>query len=383
MALSNTKVTNVLMNIDVGLCSFCGACIAICPTHVGSKNLDYIPEKSADKPVVKDFQKCEKCRHTLCMQICPQLNIPSSSFNTNSYGYQGAYYSRSRMQEVLSRVQDGGTTTTLLLTALRAKFVDHVLILKKDDEWYPKPMITQSENDVIEASGSKYVFSPILSVLEEVIDRIDIGRVAVVGIPCQLRALENISRLGFKHNSIVALRIGLFCMHSFSRDRMELILKELGVQFKDVVKMNIKKGKLWFTLRDGRILDYPLRKAEKVLRPACRQCPELFSPYADVNVGSIGAEENWNSLLIMNSRGRELVEKAIDMGLLEIKPMDNSGTETIEKYVNKKVSEALKYRELYTKEFQNVLLITPTKRGRKLNEILEHKSGRSIYLSPL
>ncbi|MEM0005500.1 MAG: 4Fe-4S dicluster domain-containing protein, partial [Ignisphaera sp.] len=113
--MSNTKVTNVSMNIDVGLCSFCGACIAICPTHVGSKNLDYIPEKSADKPVVKDFQKCEKCRHTLCMQICPQLNIPSSSFNTNSYGYQGAYYSRSRMQEVLSRVQDGGTTTTLLL----------------------------------------------------------------------------------------------------------------------------------------------------------------------------------------------------------------------------------------------------------------------------
>ncbi len=379
----STKVVNVQINIDAGFCSFCGACIAVCPTHVGSKNLDYIPEKSADKPIVKDSQKCEKCRHTLCMQICPQLNIPAKLFNTSSYIYQEAYYSRSKMQEALSRAQDGGTATTLLLTALKARFVDYVIILKKDEEWYPRPMVTQSEADIIDAASSKYVFSPILATLYDIIDKIDVGRIAVVGIPCQLRALENISQLEFKHNNIIAFKIGLFCMHGFSRDRMESILKELNITFQDVVKMNIKKGKLWFTLKDGRILDYPLKKAEKVLRPACRQCPELFSPYANVNIGSIAAEENWNSLLIMDSRGKELVEKAIDMGLLEVKPMDSSGIETINKYVNKKVGDALKYREQYTKEFQNILLITPTKRGRKLSDILEYRSRRSIYLSPL
>lgn len=317
------------------------------------------------------------------MQICPQINIPTGLFNVDTYSYREAYYSRSTMHEVLSRAQDGGTTTTLLLTALRVGFVDYAIILKRDDEWYPRPMVTQSESEVVDAASSKYIFSPVLAALYDIMDRINVGRVAVVGIPCQLRALENIRRLEFKHNSTIALKIGLFCMHSFTRDRMELILKELGTTFKDVVKMNIKKGKLWFTLRDGKMLDYPLKKAEKGLRPACKQCPELFSPYANVNVGSIGAEENWNSLLIMDSKGKELVERATEMKLLEIKPMNGSGIETIGKFVNRKIDDALKHRELYTKEFQNILLVTPTKRGRKLSEILEYRSGRGIYLSPL
>ena len=266
---------------------------------------------------------------------------------------------------------------------MRAGLADYAVVLKRDEEWYSRPMVTHSEKDVLEASGSKYIFSPLLSILEDIMDRIDIVKIAVVGIPCQIRALENIVRRGFKHSNVVVVKIGLFCMHGFSRDRIESILKELGVTFKDVVKMNIKKGRLWFTLRDGRVLDYSLRKAEKVLRPACRQCPELFSPYADVNVGSIAAEEGWNSLLIMNLKGKGLVEKAIEMGLLEVKAMDSDGIETINKYVNRKASEALKHRELYTRDFQSILLITPTKRGRSLTEILEHKVGKSIYLSPL
>lgn len=376
------KVLNISTNVDAGFCSFCGACIAICPTHVGSKNIDYIPEKFADKPVIKDFKKCEKCRHTLCMQICPQINIPSSLYSVDAYKHLEAYYSRSTVQEVLDRAQDGGTTTTLLLTALKMGFVDHVIVLKRDDEWYSRPIATQNESDVIDAASSKYIFSPILAALYDVMDRVNVGRVAVVGVPCQLRALENIKRFEFRYSNAIALKIGLFCMHGFTRDRMELILKELGATLKDVVRMNIKKGKIWFKLRDGRVLDYPIKKAEKELRPACRQCPELFSPYADVNVGSIAAEENWNSLLVMNSKGKELVEKAIEMKLLEVMPMDNSGVETIGKFVNRKIDGALKHRELYSKEFQEILSITPTKRGRKLSEILKYRSGRSIYLTP-
>jgi coenzyme F420-reducing hydrogenase beta subunit len=379
----STKASNVLSNIDLGFCSFCGACISICPTHVGSKNLDYISEKYADRPVVKDSAKCEKCRHTLCMQICPQINISKNLFDVDSYSYIEAYYSKSRLPEVLSRAQDGGTATTLLITALRAGFADYAIVIKRDDEWHSKPMVTRNEDDILEASGSKYIFSPLLSVLDEITDRIDFGRIAIVGIPCQLRALENIAMLRFKHNDIVAVKIGLFCMHGFSRDRIESILNELNITFRDVVKMNIKKGKLWFATKDGKLLDYPLKKAEKVLRPACRQCPELFSPYADINVGSIAAEENWNTLLVMTSKGKELVEKAISMGLLETKPMDINGIETVNKYVHRKTGEALKNRELYTKEFHNILLITPTKRGKSLNDILEHKTGKSLYLSPL
>lgn len=298
------------------LCCKCGVCSVICPYYT--------------KP------KCKECRERICLEACPQLVTDRLSIRSVPE-FKKAYTSRSKIPKILSKAQDGGTVTTLLVTLLEEKLTDYVIVVKATDPLTPRVQVTDSIDDVIDSAGSKYTFTPLPAIFREVI-RKEIKRLSIVGLPCHLRAVESILKY-LKLNFDFLLRIGLFCSHSFHKHQLEKVFKELNLDSSKISKINIKKN-LIITLTDGRTYEYSLKKIETP--KSCTLCPELISNYCDVAVGSMGSEDGWNTVLVLTDLGLEVINMALRRNYLEVKELSIENLSIVEKFAKRKFEKAQK-----------------------------------------
>ena len=350
IVVSEIEFKNVSKSIELGFCSFCGACLSICPFN----NLTYSPD-TPSTPKVGPSTYCDRCKLTLCMQVCPQLRIPEELYDLSEKIKPIAIYvARSKDKSILERAQDGGAVTSILVACLRSKVIDSAIVVKRDNKWKPLPILTSSQDEIIEASGTKYVYVPSLMKLREALTKKEVNSIAVVGVPCQIRALEKMKEMKLRHANKVKLGIGLFCTHNFTWECIQKIFNELGLSPGDVVRMDIK-AKLIFTTKDGKSYEYPLDKASQNLRPACRQCPEFISMHADINVGSIGSPKGWSTVIVMTSQGEKALNEAVNQGLLEVKPIEEKKLKLLMKFIKRKAEEAKKHRIEYVNKYGKLL----------------------------
>jgi len=346
----NKVFMNVSESINLGFCSFCGACIAVCPF----KNIAYDITKPS-LPKIGASTHCDKCKLTLCMQVCPQLSIPNDLYELPEKIEPIAIYAgRSKDEGVLKRAQDGGAVTSILLACLRSKFIDAAIVAGRDEEWRPVPVLTNSEDEIINAAGTKYVYVPSLMKLRDVAVNKEIKSIAVVGVPCQIRALEKMSKMRLRHASKVMLKIGLFCTHNFSWEQIREILHKLNLKPSDIARMDIK-AKLIFTTIRGDTHEYPLEEISQNLRPACKQCPEFISLYADINIGSIGSPKGWSTIIVMTEQGKRAVNEAVNQGLLEVKTIEEKQFKLVMKFIKRKMKKAREFYKKYIDEYGKLL----------------------------
>jgi coenzyme F420 hydrogenase subunit beta len=147
--------------IDTGLCSACGACVAVCP----SEGLKMVEER----PVLLENCGPEGCN--ACYLACPRVSLPmkelkkrifkdGQSFEEGIGDYLGIYAARARDPEILEKGQDGGAVTALLSYALDKKIVKGVLSVKPGDKpWMPVPAISRSSAELLKTSGTFYSYA--------------------------------------------------------------------------------------------------------------------------------------------------------------------------------------------------------------------------------
>lgn len=342
----NIEVYEELNNhkyIRMGLCSYCGSCIAVCPTASLRSSIEDL-----DKPsIVEDL--CINCG--LCILSCPQLNIPASLV-VGEPVVKAAYTGRTLIPEVRKVAQDGGIASSLLLYSLREGIIDAGIVAGRDEEWRPRPVLANSPEAIIETAGSKYLYAVnLLELLRAVINDPTYRSIGVVGVPCMARSIWKMNWLGLRRfTEKIRLIVGLFCTHNFTYTRLNEIIRSLGAEPGEVTWMGIKKGNMMFKLRSGEIKSIPVKVTEtpEYLNPACLQCPEFLAEKSDISVGSIGSEEGWNSIIVHTDRGLEILRKAEENGFIELKPLPEKSMKIIMKFVKKKKKHALKYiSELY------------------------------------
>ncbi|MEM4647674.1 MAG: Coenzyme F420 hydrogenase/dehydrogenase, beta subunit C-terminal domain, partial [Candidatus Nezhaarchaeales archaeon] len=181
---------------------------------------------------------------------------------------------------------------------------------------------------------------------------IELGRydkvksVMVVGLPCQIRAIERLAEFDIGISRKVTYKVGLFCKHNLDYDSMvERLLPKVGVAVEDLAKVDVK-GKVIVYDKAGRSYELPLSEYESLTRPSCLQCPEFVSRYADINVGSTGAPDGWNMVLVMSKRGEELINALMDA--LEIKRPANDELNKVYRMDRGKRREASRFfKEFY------------------------------------
>jgi coenzyme F420 hydrogenase subunit beta len=138
-------------------------------------------------------------------------------------------------------------------------------------------------------------------------------RVALVGTPCQIKALRKMEALGIVPSDSIRYTLGLFCSGNFLFDAKEKdeLEKIGGFKWEDVVKVNLREH-LILRLNTGEKIMIPLEKLEFMKRYACHYCPDYSAEYADISFGGLGAEEGWTTVITRSPVGRAIMADAKD-----------------------------------------------------------------------
>jgi coenzyme F420 hydrogenase subunit beta len=300
-------------------CVFCGACISLCP-RIGRnekepKLLEYDPECST------------------CFRYCPRTYFPTEIFEKELFNgdairsYSLGYYqklvgAKSNIEMVMTRAQNGGVVSSLLIHALQSGSIDGVLLTDKDDNWYPKPVIARTSDEILSCLGSKYTISPTLITYSEAIREFKLKRLAFVGLPCQIHAVRKLqlsSPLSDEYGKF-KLIIGLYCFSNYTYDLMKIFVQgELGIPLGNVKKFDISEGKFYVYPKEGPVKQVPIKRTKQYTWNSCQYCKDFSAEIADISIGSVGASNNdWNSVLLRTDIGVKIFSDAVKTNKINI-----------------------------------------------------------------
>jgi len=319
--LFGNLVTQVIRQ---GSCSFCGACMAACPVNI----LWPVGEQPS---IVGTCALCE-----ICYYQCPTVEFSRDDVEMFLHGrtrtpeetigiVSGTFLGRASAPDIQSKGQDGGVVTALLAYALDNNLIEAAVVAGRDSLWHPKPTVAINREQLVKNAGTKYTPSPTLLGVRSAIDEYGKTRVAVVGTPCQVKAVRRIqtSPLGNRRLAeAMGLTIGLFCMESYAYDNLiASYLTSKGADPTKVTKVGIKKGSFIAWEGENEVLHVPLKEIDEFVRQSCRQCDDFTAEYADVSVGAIGAPSGHSTIIARTQKGLQLVKGAEKAGYLELREL--------------------------------------------------------------
>lgn len=296
--------------LNTSLCALCGACLDWCP---------YI--KSIDDNLVITFD-CN-VNDGRCYAVCPRTKTDWKHVNktffdeinwSNELGsFKKIYLVKSN--ESVPGQQDGGTVSALLKTALEEKLADALLLTGSRDNILPEPFIGTDLADIEKAAGSKFLASAGLRKIMEASEQ-GIKNLLLVGRPCQIQALRKMQLFQGEHlNDMNFISIGLFCMWSLSWEFTDYLHSEYPDL--EIRSMAIPRHGVEITTNEG-VKTIPTEKVREYIRTGCRYCLDMTSELADISVGTFEGMGGWNTLIVRNTAGLDLLRRAVEKGLLDV-----------------------------------------------------------------
>jgi coenzyme F420 hydrogenase subunit beta len=302
---------------DQGLCSGCGACIAVCPAdalHFPARDPGTAPVSSGYCKEETDGVPCGAC-----VAVCPRAGdrVPKRMLGE----YREIWPARAGFE--VPRRQSGGAVTALLTHSLEEGLIDAVVTIAEDRfTLMPRSVVITSREALVHEAGSRYQWwVPLLASLKEAVVERKHRRVAVVGVPCAIQALrlvkESDNQLVKPFGRSLRLLLGLFCTETFDyRVLVEQVLgKEQGVAPWEVKRLDVK-GKLEVTLEGKPALVLPLASLEAAVRPGCHACTDLTAVDADISAGAVGSPKGFTTLVVRTPEGKAFADRALASGRL-------------------------------------------------------------------
>lgn len=314
--------------LEKGRCAACGACVGRCPYLVRFKG----------KTVKLDSCTVDAGR---CYAYCPMTffdeghvaaRIFDGAQQASDVGhFIGVLAARSVVEELAAAAQGGGTVSALVATAMEAGLIDAaVLTNRAGEDGLPRGIVATTAGEASRCAGSRFVGSHSLTALRDALEA-GHGKIAVVGVPCQVRAVRKMALYDLKEEKLrerIALVIGLFCNWAFSaREFADALAARLSG--KQVKKFDIPPppaNRLDLVTDDG-VESIPLDELRHLIQSACATCPDMTSEFADVSVGMFEGRPGWNTLIVRTAAGRALVELAVASGRLLTEPFPQSNLE--------------------------------------------------------
>ena len=223
--------------------------------------------------------------------------------------------------KVLSKAQDGGIVSAILIYALEENIIDGTIVAGPGDEpWKPEPLVATTKKEILKGAGTKYTMCPNLSVIKEATREYGLEKIGTVGTPCQVMGLRKMQTYPLGVRNVVdkiALSIGIYCMENFPYESLKTFINDkVGVTPSQVTKMNITKGKLFITHTggEGKI---PLKETHGYEQAGCNYCMDYVAELSDLSCGSVGAKPGWSTIIKRTDKGASLIDKAIKEGVLE------------------------------------------------------------------
>ncbi len=305
---------------DKGICSGCGGCVAVCPAD----SLYFRQDGDDTCPATAGY-----CKHAddgvlcgACYAVCPRV-LPPSSIASPTGSYLAIVSGQAAFD--VPRRQSGGAVTAILSSALDEGLIDAVVTVT-EDRWSLRPSsaVITSSQAVVHEAGSRYTWwVPLLAALKAAVIEQKFRRIAIVGLPCVVQAVD---RIRHSDNDLlrpfadsIRLVIGLFCTESFDYRTLvgDILRDNHGIKPWEIERLEVA-GKLQVTLGEGSSKMIPLKDLEQAVRSGCKSCIDLVASSADISAGSIGTEPGCTTIIVRTPVGEGFVHHAVKAGLLRI-----------------------------------------------------------------
>ena len=281
--------------IDKELCVGCGLCASLSNNKItmtvdNGLYLPKIDEEMSDEEV----QKFE--------QICPMINqsyqkvMDNNKNFTKTVGFNiGYYHGYSTDRDIQFQAATGGGITGFLLYLIKEDIVDVVLQIKTGkDAFSCQAVVSKNANDVESCKGSRYAPSCLLSDFKNVISQFD--RIAVVGKPCDLRAIDNFLASYPEYKNKLIIKINFLCGGLPKIDGTYQILNALGCDdFMNIEEITYRgngwPGEFTATKRDNQeklTMSYDDSWGKylgKNILLGCKLCIDSVGDCADISFG--------------------------------------------------------------------------------------------------
>lgn len=301
-------------------CFKCGLCKSVCP-------FDAISIKANDKTGFYDVEVIDKlCKNCgKCTQHCPAQNN-----NTDESSPIGKYnklcLAHSGDNNVRYMATSGGVVNSIVRFMIDNDIVDSVLMIQENinSEFNLCAIKITKENcsTLINSPrkfASRYTHYPLLSEF----DKAENERLAVVGTPCQIKAVKDFD----------VFKIGIACSGAVSYNATKIIKNK----YADNDYHIYYRGKGWTGYNSLEKNDDVIETKhlgsnfEKLFssqifkNPACFNCDDQFAKYADIsffdywNNEEIKNEKTGKSAVIIRSeKAKQIFDNAVKKGYIEV-----------------------------------------------------------------
>ncbi|MEK6977045.1 MAG: Coenzyme F420 hydrogenase/dehydrogenase, beta subunit C-terminal domain [Candidatus Hydrothermarchaeota archaeon] len=201
---------------------------------------------------------------------------------------------------------------------LETGIVDCAIVVSSDEEYHPHAIVARRFTDLQKSMKIKYIWYPVLRDLRAAVADPTINNIAVVGVPCVIRAVRAIqeSKLG-KYRKKIKLTLGLFCWEIFKYELLPyLIFRHESINVRNLYKIDIKKD-MTVETKDGSEFKFDLADTKPYVRNGCSYCGDFTGEWADISVGKAGSPPNYCTVLTRTPLGEEIFRQVCDKKLAE------------------------------------------------------------------
>lgn len=326
--------------VDWGLCTGCGACYSVCAKNaVTLENIEHVGIRPRFKPGA-----CSGC--TDCLDVCPGHAVNAATQARQKTGAAradgligpvlGVWEGYAADGEIRFRASSGGALTALALYCLEQEGMAFVLHTGMDPRapWKNITVMSSSRQELMRHAGSRYnASSPCDSLaLIEATDR----PCVFIGKPCDAAAVAALRAKRPALHKNLGLVLTFFCAGTPSAGATLDLLKKLAVPTADIKGLRYR-GNGWpggFAVAhsDGAYRQLQSYRdcwhfLQKYRCLRCHLCPDGLGQMADIACGDAWhryektAHDPGRSLVLARSaHGRNMLEKAIAAGYLQLAP---------------------------------------------------------------
>jgi len=343
-----------------GYCHHCGGCVTFCT----AVNYGALEQNEQGLPQFSDQSKCIECG--LCYTICPEIDeIEMDTQHLVSWvppigRVLETHIARAIDPAVLDSATDGGVVTGLLLQLLDRGHIDGAIVTRQKGPFMREPCLATTPDEIKEAAGFYFdsshgmkhlgkdysTYSPSVQEFRPMIQK-GLRRVAMVGTPCQIKAVRRMEALSIVPSDTIKYTLGLFCSGNFmfGEDERKKIEEKAGFKWEDMKKINVKQN-LMIHLKSGKIIQLPLNELDFMKRYACQFCSDYSAEFADISFGGIGADEGWTTVITRTPAGRKIFADAKNKTLEIFDDFSHEKTDVALKLITQKTESKQKQAQL-------------------------------------
>lgn len=250
--------------------------------------------------------------------------------------YQSAHLCYSTDETIRKYSASGGTTTHLLHDAIMQGAIDGAVVCKTvlvDGKVRPHFYIATDLETLLAAQGSKYVETRFLNQVLPLIRGFE-GRLAVVGLPCDLSALKRWQGKDDSIGSKVAFTIGLVCGHNSRTELIDNVTRKLekqaGAPLKDYMfRYGPWRGKIRASFEDGQVMTPPTKQFNDYqnlfffCERKCLACHDHYAYDADITIGDVWLYKlksdpiKKSGLIVRTEAGQRAFGSAVQNGVID------------------------------------------------------------------